>query len=236
MYFIFSPTKEMREVVSQKEKTIPRYIEKSKLISSHLCSLSKEEIMSRMKVNEKIAQINVDRYKALRFDANGTSAIEAYCGLQYKQLKGEYNLEEETYMQKHIRILSGLYGVLTPFDSIYPYRLEMQYKGYPLYVFWEKELQEYFQGNTIINVASQEYSKVLETHEAIIHIQFKVKKNEKYMVSSTPAKIARGKFLQFIITNRIATLEGVRQFSEDGYRFSEEESNTNTIVFLKEDV
>lgn len=233
MYFVISPTKDMKVESMQFEKSIPCMIEKSKILMSELQTLSIEEIMQSMKVNEKIASLNYERYKQFAYDEKGQAAIDTYHGLQFKQLALDtYNEKQLAYMNQHIRILSGLYGVLKPFDSIYPYRLEMMYKPFKLYDFWREDIHAYFHKQIVINVASNEYGSILEG-DLVYHVAFKIKRNGKLVTQSTQAKMARGKFIDYVIKKQISDLEAIKQFDVDGYVYDEKLSENKVFVFIK---
>ncbi len=234
MYFVISPTKEMREEKAKHKKSIPHFIEDSKTLMQELRKLSVLDIQTLMKVNEKIAKSNYDRYANFRFDGHGQCAITTYYGLQYKQLNlAEYDTSMLTYMNHHVRILSGLYGVLKPFDSIYPYRLEMKFTPLHLYSFWQDKIQAYFEGQQIINVASKEYSDVLCGD--VYHVHFKIRRQGKLITQSTQAKMARGQFMHFVIVNKVKTLAQLKQFASDGYAYDASVSSKKEFVFVKED-
>lgn len=231
MYFIISPAKEMKEVKRPSPLRIPQYIEDSKQLIQQLQQMDVESIQKQMKVNEKIAQLNHQRFQQFRFDAQGSAAVFTYQGLVFKQLHlDEYDASMIEYMEKHIRILSGLYGVLKPLDSIYPYRLEMGYRPLHLYEYW-KHLSNDFQ-TTVINVASSEYSDVLKC--PMIHIVFKLHQNGKYKMQSTQVKIARGMFIDYVIKHKIETIEELKLFCQNGYEYKPKLSDETHIVFVKE--
>lgn len=234
MYFVISPTKDMKEENHSYERSIPCFIDKSKLLMQELQKLSVDEIMHNMKVNEKIAKLNYERFQNFAYDDKGQAAIDTYYGLQFKQLMvDEYDEEQLRYMNEHIRILSGLYGVLKPFDCIYPYRLEMKYKQIDLYAFWQKEIQSYFKDEIIVNVASNEYGDIL-SKENTYQVVFKIIKNGKLVTQSTQAKMARGRFIDFVIKQQVKCLSEIKLFNEDGYAYREELSNEHLFAFVKE--
>lgn len=235
MYFVLSPTKDMKAETLQVNKSIPALIHKSKKLMKQLQKLSVEEIMQTMKVNEKRAKLNYERFVHFAFDEHGQAAIDTYYGLQFKQLRLDaYDDEMNCYMNDHIRILSGLYGVLKPYDSIYPYRLEMQYKPFDLYRYWNKEINAYFKDEIVVNVASNEYGDILNG-ENVYQVVFKIRKNDKLVTQSTQAKMARGRFIDFVIQNKIDSLHEIKKFNEDGYCFMEVLSDEKTYVFVKKD-
>lgn len=235
MYFVISPTKDMKVESISVEKKIPIFIEKTKRLMNELKKLSVDEIMKTMHINEKIARLNVERYQNFAYDINGQAAIDTYHGLQFKQLcLDEYDQRQLCYMNEHIRILSGLYGVLKPFDSIYPYRLEMKYKPFNLYAFWKKDINDYFKDKIVINVASNEYGDLLEGIN-VYQVVFKVSINDRLIAQSTQVKMARGKFIDYVIKKQIQTIDEIKKFQIDGYAYSVEHSNEHLFMFIKED-
>lgn len=223
---------------------LPHFVEQTKLIAEQLQQLSIDEIQKMMKVNEKIATENYHRYQTFEVDALGTPALLAYHGLQYKSMCPDHFTEDEMlFAAENIRILSGLYGILKPTMSIYPYRLEMLTKinigevG-NLYEFWRPSLNQYFSENNdiFINLASKEYSKVIpeQYKEAgkYITCTFLVKKGENDRVESTASKIARGKMVSYVVKNRFTQPEQLKNFSEDGFAFCQERSNEGEYVYV----
>lgn len=234
MYFVISPAKDMHLETIKVNKSVPLMIEQTKILMKQLQSLRLEKIMAYMQVSEKIAQVNQQRFAKFAFDTNGQAAIDTYYGLQFKQLSlSSYTKDQLEYMNEHLRILSGLYGVLKPFDSIYPYRLDMKYKGIDLYSFWKESVNHYFMNQIVVNVASNEYGDILSTQN-IYQVVFKQKKNGKLTTQSTQVKQARGRFVDFVIKHQIESLMEIKQFHEVGYTYDEQLSNEYVFVFVKE--
>ena len=249
MLILVSPTKTMHEKGDHKPTGIPYFHNRSKAIVEVLKTLSVPELMELMKINEMIATQNAQRYQAIVFDQQGQCAIDLYDGLQYKYMKvSSYGEEERNFLQKHLRILSGLYGVLQPFDSIYPYRLEMQCKlevdGYKnLYAFWKNRLSTKLledlathEDQRIVNLASKEYEKAIrkEINPAQwVDVLFQVEKQGKRKSEATAAKMARGMMIRYIAINKLKQVEDIQNFCEDGYQFDQEASDAHTYVFYK---
>ena len=244
MLVMISPSKNMREdECKYKPKHLPVFKETDRILSV-LKTLNDEEIKKLMKVNQSITELNIERYKHITYDLLGRPAILTYDGLQYRNIEVEgYSEEECDFLDKHVRILSGLYGVLKPFTSIYPYRLELQTNlmvdgNKNLYEFWGSKLYEEIRqsSHTMINLASNEYSKAivpyLKDEDNFISCTFKVKKGDSIKVESTASKILRGRMLQYIVKNRITNPEDLKLFSYNNCKFSKEESSDKEYVFI----
>ncbi|MEE9355738.1 MAG: peroxide stress protein YaaA [Methylococcaceae bacterium] len=227
------------------------YLNHSKLLIGQLKEYSVDEIASLMNLSSKLAELNQMRYQAWQLPFtldNAKPAILAFKGDVYTGLDAE-SLDEPgfEFAQKHLRILSGLYGVLKPFDLIQPYRLEMGTKiqndrGKDLYQFWGSILREAVEAEpgltdgVLINLASNEYFKALEAKKIsgrVITPVFKDWKNGQYKMISFYAKKARGLMSRYIIDHRIDRPEEIKNFDSDGYRFSEEKSKGEDWVFIR---
>lgn len=213
---------------------------------------SAEQLGKLMSVNDKIARENFDRFQAWKTPfrpANAKQAVLAFKGDVYRGLAAEeFSAEDFDFAQDHLRILSGLYGVLRPLDLMQAYRLEMgtafvNDRGANLYEFWgdlvTKELNKTLKKHppaqrVLINLASQEYFTAVRPDSLsgrIITPQFKEKKDGKYRVLGLYAKRARGLMTRFIIQNRITEPDAIRGFDVEGYRF-EPSKSTDTEWFF----
>jgi cytoplasmic iron level regulating protein YaaA (DUF328/UPF0246 family) len=246
MKVIISPSKTMVECVKcDRTLSLPTNVKETKEIMNRLKGLSEEDIRQLMKINDRLAKLNKNRYESLKFDTSGNPAILSYDGLQYKNMQiNKFTEDEITFLDNHIRIISGLYGVLRPLNSIYPYRLEMQSKlrigdATCLYDFWNSIIYKTLEKetDTIVNLASNEYSKIIKPfiHKDMNFITcvFKVKKADKLKVESTASKIARGQMIYYIIKNKIVRAKDIKVFNQDGYSFMEELSTKEEYVFVK---
>lgn len=221
-------------------------------LAKKLSKLSKKKLQDLMKVNNDIADLNYQRYKEWDFpfdNEKSKQAIYAFTGHVFHGLKiNEFTKKDIEYTQNHLRILSGLYGVLRPLDMILPYRLEMgtkwQFDGNKnLYDFWDNKINKSLQetidkqkDKTLVNLASNEYSKVagLKDLDAnIITPVFKDFKNGKYKIISVYAKMARGMMTSFIMKNRIEKAEDLKHFDTEGYFFNDELSSDKEFVFTR---
>jgi hypothetical protein len=180
-----------------------------------------------------------------KLDKKLTPAILAFSGIQYQYLAGDVLPQEGLdYLQDHLRILSGFYGILRPFDGIIPYRLELKtqmtgFKDYSLYHFWEDlPYQELFTNvKTVINLASLEYSRLISPYlkegQKMITIKFLENKNGKWRQSATHAKMARGEMVRFMAKEQINDPEDLKKFSDFGYLFSAADSSEENYIFKK---
>jgi len=205
-----------------------------------------------MKLSDKLATLNVNRFQhwATPFTLeNARPAMYAFKGDVYTGLDA-YSLKKSdvNFAQKHLRMLSGLYGVLRPLDLIQPYRLEMGIKfanqrGSNLYEFWgdlitQKINEEPVAKDVILNLASNEYFKAVKTKQlnaSVITPVFKDEKNGKYKIISFYAKKARGLMAAYVIKNRIKNVDEIKKFDVAGYQFNPEQSTDKEWVFLRDE-
>jgi hypothetical protein len=213
------------------------------------CSL---DIAELMKLSIKLAELNFDRYEAFEPECtkdNAKQAILAFKGDVYQGLDAEsFSAADFKFAQQHLRILSGLYGLLRPLDLMQPYRLEMGTKlvtdrGKNLYEFWgdiitdglNKQLGKIKSG-TLVNLASNEYFKSVKPKNIageIVTPQFKEYKNGEYKMIGIYAKRARGLMARYIIQNQLTRPEALKDFSEEGYSFNKKLSAGNSLVFTR---
>lgn len=251
MLLVISPAKtlDFDSAPIIKAHSQPRFLAQSQQLIADLKKLAVADIASLMKLSDKLAGLNMARFQTWSqpFDlANAKQAILAFKGDVYTGLDAE-TLDDAGFgfAQQHLRILSGLYGVLRPLDLIQPYRLEMgtkfaNVKGKDLYQFWGSQLREAIEvelnNDVLINLASNEYFKAIEAKKMatrIITPIFKDWKNGQYKIISFYAKKARGLMSRYIIDRRIEQAEQIKQFDTDGYRFSFEMSKDDDWVFLR---
>lgn len=233
--------------------TVPQFLDESSELIEKLRSKAPQDIAALMGISSDLAYLNYDRYAAWQppFNRrNAKQAMFAFHGDVYLGLKSQAFSERDlSWAQRHLRILSGLHGLLKPLDLIQPYRLEMGTKlatqrGKDLYEFWSGQLTEALneaiaaQGQPIlINIASNEYFNALDAKALdarIITPQFKDLKNGRYKFISFFAKRARGLMAAYLIKQRVSTLKALKAFDWGGYRFSATESTANHWVFLRD--
>ncbi len=254
MISFISPALGFKESTSQDNQTIndntlePVYIDKTLSIVKHLSSLNPNELQATLSCSDVLAELNFERYRD--FKQNNThQALRYFDGIAYKSLDVEtLSSDEYDFLCKHIRILSGLYGILKPNDNISAYRLEMKTKigidgSKNLYDFWADSLYENLSKDsdkTIVNLASKEYSQCIENYlqdETYITCTFKVDKGKGLKVQSTAAKKARGQMVRWIAQNKIDDPLKLINFNDDGYNFdptlSTTKGNRQELVFVK---
>ncbi len=234
--------------------TQARLLEHSQELIEVARKLSATEIASLMSVSEKIANLNAERFRDWQPDFdffNARQAIFAFKGDVYTGLDA-YQLKQDQihYAQNHLRMLSGLYGLLRPLDLMMPYRLEMGTKltnprGAHLYEFWGHTITDLInhdlaaaESEILVNIASDEYYKAVKESKIqaeIIKPVFLDQKNGKYKVISFYAKKARGLMARFIIENQIKRTEDLKAFNTDGYYFDAESSLKGELVFKRDE-
>ena len=251
MIVLLSPAKTLDEGPSDvKKHSQIRFAEESDKLIKVLRKQSLKNLKSLMNISDNLAKLNADRYitydRPFTFD-NAKQAILAFKGDVYQGLEAD-TLEDEDldYAQDHIRILSGLYGVLRPLDMMHPYRLEMGTslkvgRAKNLYEFWGSQITtlinsdlESAKSDSILNLASQEYFKAIKPEELngkLINVHFKEKRNGKYKVISFNAKKARGKMARQIIIEKIKTIEDLKSLKVYDYRYNADMSSDGELYF-----
>ena len=230
------------------------YHEQTLKLIERLQSYEVNELEKMMKVSTEIAQLNKKRYAYfMSKEPKGYYAADYLYGEAFKALDAP-SLSEEAreFMKEHIYVLSGLYGCINALDVISPYRLEMgtkfsSVKNDTLYALWKPLLTEFMLNKleqttgekVLINLASEEYSKAIDLKKIartypVITLHFKVKKNNQYKVVGMYAKKARGLMARAICKAQIQTVEELKQFSEEGYRYHEGLSTEADFVFVLE--
>jgi len=232
--------------------TQPDFLAKSKKLVSQARKLSRQDLRNLMGISETLAEQNFQRFKDFKppFDlTNAKQAAMVFNGDTYVGLKArEMSKADLEYAQDHLRILSGLYGLLRPLDLIQPYRLEMGLKfanpgGENLYAFWDaaltKAVDQALEGHkdpTVVNLASNEYFKAIDSKTLkapVITPVFKEVNQGQARVIGLFAKQARGMMARHMIVNRIETADGLKKFTDGGYRFQADQSDDTTWVFSR---
>lgn len=221
----------------------PIFYKEVEQINNCLNKLEPHHIESIMKVNSNIAFKTFCNIKDFKIDNKKCHALKCYDGLVFKNIGvNDFNNSDIDFANEHLRILSGLYGVLTPLTTIKPYRLEMGCKieidNYEnLYKFWQDKIyNEVISLNQpIINLASKEYSKTitpyLKNNDKFINIDFLIFKGGKYKSVATSAKMARGQMTRYIIKNKITNIDLLKDFCYDIYQYNDYLSKENNLVF-----
>ncbi len=243
---IISPAKKMRQDTDTMEcRGTPVFLQEADCLRRYMKSLDYQEAKRIWKCNDKIAELNYRRYAQMELSKGLTPALLAYEGIQYQYMApAVFEDQSWEYVQRHLCILSGFYGVLKPFDGVVPYRLEMQAgihigRYTSLYGFWgDKIYKEACRGaKTVLNLASKEYSKCitpwLSPKDRFLTCRFGELKDGKVIEKGTQVKMARGEMVRYLAKHAIEETEGVKGFQGLGYKYAEEFSDKDTYVFLK---
>ena len=254
MLIVISPAKTLDYSVDSKSNhTAPQFLSQSSRLIKTLKEKEPEDIASLMGLSDKLATLNFDRYQSWKpaksVSSDAKPSMLVFKGDVYQGLNAEdFSNKDLKFAQKHLRILSGLYGILRPMDIMKPYRLEMgtkleTSKGKNLYEFWGELVQNNViddlssqKSDLLINLASKEYFSVLGKMPEFINVVspvFKDYKSGKYKIISFYAKKARGLMARWIIQNKITNFEELINFDIDGYKYSKAESTTVEPVFLR---
>jgi cytoplasmic iron level regulating protein YaaA (DUF328/UPF0246 family) len=255
MLAVLSPAKRLnfKSAATTTKHSLPVFLKESKQLIGVLRSKSPVEIAKLMNLSSDLANLNYLRYGDWQTPftpENSKPAALAFTGDVYLGLDSTtLNDRDWAWAQKHLRILSGLYGVLKPLDLIQAYRLEMGTRlktprGEDLYQFWGEHLTRVLneavaeqRTRVLVNLASREYFEAVDDSAIdarIITPTFKDLKNGRYKFLSFYAKKARGLMARYIIDNRVSTLKGLRDFDVAGYYYSESESRSDNWVFLRD--
>ena len=249
MLVVVSPAKKLNmNPLNNIDITEPLFKEDVKNLVEIARDLSSNQLKDLMGISPKLAELNKERFMSFG-NQEKKAALFAFAGDTYKGLDAEkLNKNDLEWAQLHLRILSGLYGLLRPLDSIEPYRLEMGSKlkgnhGNTLYEYWDNKisqtLNEHAQEigtNVLVNCASNEYFNVIKTTSLALRVVtpvFMERKNGKDKIISFYAKNARGAMARFIIQNQITDVENIKNFDLDGYKFKNDNSEENKLVFVR---
>lgn len=245
MRIIISPAKKMNvDTDSLPWRDLPAFLHETKQLAKILQGMGYDELKKLWKCNDSIADVNVERLANMDLHNRLTPALLAYEGIQYQYMAPNvFSNREFDYLQEHLRILSGFYGVLKPFDGVAPYRLEMQaklkvYEAKNLYEYWGKRLAEniFAETDCIINLASKEYSvcisKYVPENVRFITCIFGEEKNGKVIEKGTICKMARGEMVRFMAENQINDPRQMKTFDRLNYRFYANRSDDENFVFL----
>ncbi len=246
MKIIISPAKRMKEdpdsmpVLGQ-----PRFLPKTQQLYTYLKALSCEQLQALMACNDKIAAQNYQRYQTMDSLTQRTPALFAYQGIQYQYMgPTAFTDQQYAYLQAHLCILSGFYGLLRPFDGIFSYRLEMQAKLKTdfcenLYDFWGGDLGGELSrdNNLVLDLASEEYSKAarqgLSPAVRWVTVRFGEVQKGRFREKGTQVKMARGAMVRYLAEHTVTQVEELCGFQELGYHFDQARSAQDVFVFTK---
>lgn len=247
MRIILSPAKKMvSDPDAPNPQGLPVFLHQTQRLLCRLQGMTPDELQALWMCNDRIAAQNVERLRNMDLRRALTPAVLAYDGIAFQRMAPQvFTQQEEAYVAEHLRILSGFYGVLRPFDGVTPYRLEMQARlsvdgAKDLYAFWSDALANQLAGetDTIVNLASKEYARAVLPHLAdgmrVVTCAFCEMKGGKAVEKATLCKMARGEMVRFMAENRLARPEDLRAFDRYGFRYDREKSDENTYVFIRE--
>lgn len=255
MLIVVSPAKSLdyESPLTTESGTRPQFMQQSEMLIERLRDFSPPEVGELMGISDKLADLNFGRYLSWKPRAtkkNARPAVLAFKGDVYIGLQAEtFSQADLDYAQEHMRILSGLYGLLRPLDMMQPYRLEMGTKlsterGKNLYDFWGDQITEALnkqlkktESPVLLNLASNEYFSAVKPKliaGELVSPVFKDYKSGQYKIISFFAKKARGAMSRWVIQNRIEDPDQLPKFDVDGYRYSEAESKPGKPTFLRD--
>lgn len=255
MFLLISPAKTLNysDPSPVASYTVPEQLDKTQQLIDELKQYTPDQIAKLMKVSDKIAHLNFDRFQEydvekFNFD-EAKQAIFAYQGDVYRGLDASsLSVKALQFAQKHLGILSGLYGLLHPLDLMLPYRLEMKTKvpcqgEKDLYGFWGDVISEQINAATekmeqpvIVNLASEEYAKSVKAkvlNAPMIKVDFKEWKEGDYKTIGIYAKYARGLMARYVCEHQITDLEALKNFDSDGYAFNVDLSTDTHFIFTR---
>ena len=257
MLLVISPAKNLDYDTAPQtsQKTQPDFLDDAQELIEQLRKLAPHQVSSLMSISDKLGSLNYDRFQSWQTPFtpdNAKQAVLAFNGDVYGGLAaGTFSAQDFKFAQQHLRILSGLYGLLRPLDLMQPYRLEMGTKfenerGRDLYAFWgdritlalNQQLQT-LGSETLVNLASNEYFKSVKKKQLdgeIITPVFKDWKGDKYKIISFFAKKARGLMASYAVQNKISVAEDLKNFDADGYGYNEAMSKGTEWVFTRREV
>ena len=248
MRMIISPAKKMRvDTDSLPVQALPDFLLETERLLAALRAMTPKELQALWKCNDSIAALNIERLSGMDLRRCLTPAILSYEGIQYQYMApGVFEAGQYDFIQEHLRIVSGFYGLLRPFDGVTPYRLEMQARlavdGHKdLYAFWGGKLARRLAEETdfVLDLASKEYSRAVEPHlpanVRLLRCVFGQRQGGKIVEKGTLCKMARGQMVRWLAENRVTEPEDIRGFCDLGYHWDEAASHQDCYVFIKED-
>ncbi|KTD06454.1 hypothetical protein Lgra_3231 [Legionella gratiana] len=255
MLILLSPAKKLLEISKPygADTSKPIFLDKTNILVTLMQTKTVDEIAALMGLSKDLAELNYHRYQAFRMDDKASfhsyPALFLFQGDVYQGLQAKsWDQKSVHYSQDHLRILSGLYGLLKPLDAIQPYRLEMGVRlenpaGKNLYAFWQHTVTQALneqlaaqKNPMLINLASVEYFNAVDEKKLnypIITINFYEKKNEQLKMIGIHAKKARGAMARFLMQNQIDDVSSLKEFDDLGYKFHESTSSKQHLDFVR---
>lgn len=252
MIAFISPAKtlDFEKDISIGPSSRPYFLAEAEKINNKLRKLSRKKLSDLQSISSQLASLNYSRNQEWNVEHKNhvKQAVLSFKGDVYQGMQAEeWSVEDMKFANDHLRILSGLYGILKPSDLIMPYRLEMGTslpvgRRKDLYDFWKDKIKAYFRENIpadelLVNLASVEYFKAIEKagiKNSVLNVEFKDYSKGEFKVISFYAKRARGVMAEYIIKNRLSRKEEIMAFDDDGYYFDAKESTDSNYVFLRD--
>ena len=246
MKILISPAKKMREEPDLPPQSAPVFLTQAKRLARYLAGLGYERLKKLLACNDEIARLNYRRYQRMDLERRTSPALLSYDGIQYQYMApGVFTYDQLEYVQQNLRIVSGLYGLLQPFDGVVPHRLEMQARLQTdfcrdLYDFWGDSLARQLISdgeNTVVDLASAEYSRAilphLPPHVRCVSPVFAQLEGRKLAEKGVYVKMARGEMVRFLAETNAKTPEQMQGFHALGYQYRQELSQPDKPAFVK---
>ena len=246
MKLIISPAKKMNVDTDTMEiRGLPRFLDRTRLLCDWLKTMSYDQLKALWRCNDAIASLNYERLQHMELEEGLTPAVLAYEGIQYRYMApAVFTSRELAYVQEHLFLLSGFYGILRPFDGVVPYRLEMQAKlrtdfCRDLYGFWGGSLAAALEGTDILlNLASEEYAKAVLPHlppevQVVTPVFGQLLPDRRVVEKGVYVKMARGEMVRFLAEAAAESPEALSAFDRLDFRYCPERSSPGHPVFLK---
>ena len=245
MRIIIAPAKKMRQDDDTiPYKDLPVFLNEAETLMKWMQGRSYTQLKKLWKCNDSIAELNFNRFREMDLHKRLIPAILAYDGIAYQYMAPNvFENNAFSYVEEHLRILSGFYGVLKPMDGVVPYRLEMEAKadidGKNLYEFWNRKLYDevFDESRIIINLASKEYSRCIEKYiepgDRFITVIFGNRGGDRVIQKGVYVKMARGQMVRLMAENNVQDPEEIKCFDVLGYKYNEDISDEDNYCFVK---
>ena len=224
----------------------PQFLDKTRILERFLKSRSNEQLKDLWHASENVTKQSILQLENMNLDERLTPAILAFSGIQYQYMAPDlFTQPALDYIQKNLRILSGFYGMLRPFDGVCPYRLELNtkmvgFRDYSLYHFWGSDIAEnlFQEDNIVIDLASKQYTRLVEPYlsqgRQLITVDFQELKNDKWKTVGVHAKMARGEMVRYIAEKQIKNPTDLQDFNDFEFQFEPDVSTKDHYVFRTE--
>ncbi len=247
MKIIIAPAKIMKiDRDSFPIQSKPQFLDKTRILERFLKSRSNEQLKDLWHASENVTKQSILQLENMNLDERLTPAILAFSGIQYQYMAPDlFTQPALDYIQKNLRILSGFYGMLRPFDGVCPYRLELNtkmvgFRDYSLYHFWGSDIAEnlFQEDNIVIDLASKQYTRLVKPYlsqgRQLITVDFQELKNGKWKTVGVHAKMARGEMVRYIAEKQIKNPTDLQDFNDFEFQFEPDVSTKDHYVFRTE--